>query len=159
MNCYLTQFQVITKRLLSNRILSTINWSISTINWLIINLKRLTIAALLVYNTPLGLQSSHAMNPKYNVAMKKTQEAVLKTTPVQKTKRRFERFFKRKINPPSWATTAAAVGLVVAREKRVSTRKFKNLKIRSHDWVIRPNIDHYLDNRSTSGSLDFSLSF
>jgi len=93
-----------------------------------------------------------------DVVIKNVQKAMLETSPVKNVLKQTQDYIKRKINPPAWTTTAIAVGASAALKGKISTSKFKNLRLKGESWQIKPDVE-YRFNGATSGSMDFNLDF
>ena len=91
-------------------------------------------------------------------AKKHIQKALLKTEIGRKLSKKAERFVKEDLGVPSAGSTIILTGLAGAVEGKISTNRFKNLKIKGDDWNLRPNIEHEF-GEGTAGSLDFNVEF
>ena len=100
-----------------------------------------------------------ATPPQYQEAIRKLQQAALKTAPVRASRKRLERAIRRRLDAPEWATTAVIIGAGAAHSGKLSTGKFKNLRLKGTNWKLKPDVEYRFDNGQIGTSLNFNLSF
>jgi hypothetical protein len=86
-------------------------------------------------------------------------KAIMALPTVKKTTKQAEKFIKRKLALPNWATTAAGVAGSGLLKGEISTRKLKNFRYRSGDMRLRPDVTYDIKTGTTSGSVNFTLGF
>jgi len=103
--------------------------------------------------------SSYAMDGKYKRALRYSGKAFLAYPSVKKTKRNLERKMYNYV--PMNRTAAAIIGsaAISATQGKVSTKSFKNLRVKTLGGNLKPKIEYNFYDNDTSGSVSMNWSF